>query len=589
MDLDIHRILNTACFLGITIFDISEPSHVRYCFVDFHGMESERPVQLMTPLSARVYLEAYYDLSDPVLRKELLPLLHEFNGWDIIPVAALQDTWPDGEWEEPETDLGGSDEITVPKLEKIDSNTLDTSKSLRDRAMATLFQALLDGSDDSTGLLMEAEVLTDFLPKLKGKLYEHANALKPSRHLLDLLCRALEDDTDVDLSPFKGFSAEDISLVVSRLRNHGKMNTLCMSNRPDLTEENLKVVLRGAEGLKALYIMEDPQIPTQSIDTLLDDCDIFHSDLLRRPIMPRHERFYPVASSGTSADAIPAGQVCGGKSISQLIRIGITARQVWDKNYRLDSGLIDWQSLRPEEDCSGFSWDEPYLGYKRHTLDIPLPAFKTVAGLLRLLKWGFSAELPSYNPERFRRGAAFSFATASSFPAGNSLEVDPVGCSNGFVIGPLSTSLYLNNDDERVPSSDDHDHLEFGQWAILLIYEAFDARSQERLDELQHDKNLNLSFLAVKRLRYALVTPSIKRNPSDRDFMVADIPTYLEHTRSKAQDKANDEDLQKLIKVWTAGIAAIDGADFYGHEDIHDILPKVFPNQKASQQGSNPE
>ena len=27
---------------GITIFDISEPSNVRYCFVDFMGMESDR-------------------------------------------------------------------------------------------------------------------------------------------------------------------------------------------------------------------------------------------------------------------------------------------------------------------------------------------------------------------------------------------------------------------------------------------------------------------------------------------------------------------------------------------------------------------
>ena len=49
---------------GITIFDISEPSSVRYCFVDFLGMESPREVQLMAPLTARIYLEAYYDLED---------------------------------------------------------------------------------------------------------------------------------------------------------------------------------------------------------------------------------------------------------------------------------------------------------------------------------------------------------------------------------------------------------------------------------------------------------------------------------------------------------------------------------------------
>lgn len=122
----------------------------------------------------------------------------------------------------------------------------------------------MDGSDDDTGLLSEVELLTDFLRKLKGKLYEQANALKPCRHVLDLLCRALEDDTDVDLSLFKGLSAEDMSLVVSRLGEHSEMRTLCMSNRPDLTGEDLRAVLRGAAGLKVLYLLEDPQFLSRS-------------------------------------------------------------------------------------------------------------------------------------------------------------------------------------------------------------------------------------------------------------------------------------------------------------------------------------
>ncbi|CAD6582246.1 MAG: hypothetical protein ASARMPRED_000912 [Alectoria sarmentosa] len=211
---------------GITIFDITDPSHVRYCFVDFHGMESEPPVQLMTPLTARIYLEAYYDLNYPQNAKNLLPLLDELNGWDTIPVTALQDTWPEGKWEEWESNGIGGDEVVAPGLEKLGVSNPDTSKSLRDGAMATVIQALLDGSDEDSDLISEAELLTDFLPKLKSKLYEHASSLKPSSHLQDLLYKALEYDTDVDLSPFKGFSAEDLSFLVSRLRNHSMMTTL---------------------------------------------------------------------------------------------------------------------------------------------------------------------------------------------------------------------------------------------------------------------------------------------------------------------------------------------------------------------------
>lgn len=572
----------------------------------------------MTPLTARTYLEAYYDLNDAENVKDLLPLLDEFNEWVTIPVATLQDTWPEGEWEESESGQGGRDEVTIPELENSEIRPPNTSESLRDGAMAVVLQAILDGSDQDTDLLSEAELLTDFLPNLKAKLYEQANAMKPSPYLLDLLCRAFEDDTDVDLSPFKDFSAEDMSLVVSRLRKHGKMITLCMSNRPDLTEEDLQVVLRGAAGLKTLYLLEDPRIPTQAMSTLLDDCDLYHSDLLRNPIKPPPARFCENTDSRSSDDAISAGQICGGNNVSQLVWIALTDRQALDKGYRLESGLIDWETLRQEERRSRFGWSEAYLRYKRYLLDMPLPTLKTVAGLLRLLKWGSSSQL--YDPEQFSRGAAFSFATAPFIASGNELGMGPVGRGNGFGIGPLGTTLYRDNTHERIPPTDAHEHLEPGQWAIILIHEAFDARNQEYLDKCQRGesagadpgseddkppkqpgggeqslgfrnkgKNQDLPFRAIKRLRYALITPSTESNPSDRDFIVANIPTYLKYVMGKTQDEENGGDSQKLIDVWNSRIAAMDTVDFYGDEDIHDILPKVFPNQKAAPFGSKPE
>ena len=76
---------------GITIFDITDLTKVRYCFVDFMGMESERQVQLMTPLSARTYLEAYYVLDEAEDRADLKPLLKSFEGKDLVLTAALED------------------------------------------------------------------------------------------------------------------------------------------------------------------------------------------------------------------------------------------------------------------------------------------------------------------------------------------------------------------------------------------------------------------------------------------------------------------------------------------------------------------
>ena len=68
---------------GITIFDISDPTKVRYCFVDYNGMESNREVQLMSPLSARTYLDAYYKL-DESEGAQFLSLVDKFAKCPLI-------------------------------------------------------------------------------------------------------------------------------------------------------------------------------------------------------------------------------------------------------------------------------------------------------------------------------------------------------------------------------------------------------------------------------------------------------------------------------------------------------------------------
>lgn len=84
---------------GVTIFDITEPINVRYCFVDFYGMQIKRPVQLMTPLTARIYSR-----HTTMTHRVKMPLLDGLNGWDTILVTTLQNTWPHGECEEPGSD-----------------------------------------------------------------------------------------------------------------------------------------------------------------------------------------------------------------------------------------------------------------------------------------------------------------------------------------------------------------------------------------------------------------------------------------------------------------------------------------------------
>ena len=590
-------------------------------------MESERSVQLMTPLSARTYLEAYYDLSDPKNSEIMVPLLKQFNGWDVIPVATLRDTWPEGDWEEPQSDHEDKDEVDLPKLEKLEINSPSTVKTLRDGAMVTVLQALLDEPNEDTGLLSEVELLTDFLPRLKEMLYERSSALKPSPHVLDLLCRALEEEIHVDLSPFTGFSAEDMSLVVSRLQKHGKMHTLCISNRLDLTAEDLQIVLRDAAGLKALYILEDPQISARDMSPLLKDCDIYDTDLFRQAIKPEPRASLSDSDSSVSDEAKPVGQNCENNSISQLVWIGVSDQQALDKSHRLESGLIDWKTLRQEKRRANFGWSGDGLRYKRYSLDMPLSTVRTTAGLLCLFQWGSSSHL--YGVEQLSKGVALSFALASSINGDKNPKVGPAGGGNGLGIGPLGAGCYSDRDYESTPANGAHEYLEPGKWAVVLVHEAYNATSQKYLDKCQRKepagadsdsedenlsgqakegegslggimaliqgprdpfedkgKNQGLPFRAIKRLRYALVTPHTEPQPSGRNFILADIPAYLEHTMGKNKDKGSDDVLKKLVEVYNSGIAAIDTADFYRDEDIHDILPKVFPKQKESSSGS---
>jgi len=89
---------------GITVIDISNLEDVRYAFVDFCGMESGQEFQLMTPLSARQYLNAYYEESSGNYKSQFGQLIKDFESWNIIKVDSLTGAWPTA-WKENEENV----------------------------------------------------------------------------------------------------------------------------------------------------------------------------------------------------------------------------------------------------------------------------------------------------------------------------------------------------------------------------------------------------------------------------------------------------------------------------------------------------
>lgn len=320
-------------------------------------MESRREVPLMTPLSARTYLQAYYNLHE----MPFWALLEKFEGVNLIATHALIDTWPDGEWGQLEPDFEGA--VGSPDTSELKMSHLtpvDAPKPLRDQRMEKLLDVIFEASEDASQLVADAEDMIDFMPKLRHKFYAEAATLQPSPALLSLLCRVLEHETEIDLSPFKTLTTNDISAILAGLRK-GRMETLDLSDMSHLQESDLEQILglgnatpekdspqveslSSAEdpgairGLKTLILLDNPQISLNFLAKHLGDCEVYPSALFRRSI-----------GEGQWDSPVPSLEFLAPNIVSQLVWIGISESQCSNPTHRRDDGRFNWQTAIFEE------------------------------------------------------------------------------------------------------------------------------------------------------------------------------------------------------------------------------------------------
>ena len=431
------------------MLDITDPSHVGYCFVDIFGMESEREVQLMTPLSARTYVEAYDDT------RNVSRVVESLKEWDLIQVAVLQDAWPSGKWEEPAIDERAKNNASpvtgiAPK---------ENMMSLRERAMDCLIQTLLDESEGDPQIISDAELLTDFPSKLKHKLYEKASVLKSFSLLVHLLCRVLKDDTEVDLSPFKTLAADDLSGVVSKLQEHGHMSTLNLSNRPDLTETDLGLILKDVSTIKSLLLLECIQISAESLLSQQQGCEVLHSELLRRSFKNSHR-------------LMPSSQSTHESFMAPVTHIYWTSESAC----RLENGNISWGML-----------DLECLHFKEFSIVDKISHPRLVGGLLQLLKWASHADI-----------YAWPFSKDISYVAMHAFAM-PLFVASGLGnrVRPLTQiTRYERKTPGRHPTAEEREHRAMdqtpkaGKWAIIVLQddeiEPFDRLKSTIEAELAH-------------------------------------------------------------------------------------------------------
>ncbi|KAL8656081.1 MAG: hypothetical protein Q9226_002789 [Calogaya cf. arnoldii] len=547
---------------GITIFDITEPSDVRYCFVDFLGMESEREVDLNMPLTARTYLAAYPPLDDADADEAgFLPLVESFEGRKLITLDALAETWSDGAWDTESINESNRDLADVPK-----------PKSLRDQSMDRLLDQLLDPSKEQEqyvqGLIAEADHLHGFILSLRQRLYSQALDLEPSSTNIQLLHKALEGETILDLNTFKMWSAEHL---VKLVKGNNNIKTLILSNMPDLTESELKTILSLEDSsatisIDTVVVLEAPNISLDFMTKHLGNYDVYHTELFRRALYNPYQTIPRDQES-----VLPALQFDAPETPSQLVWVGIPGQLSNDPRFRLPNGTqFDWDRMKFSAQVPfGYNGGkEPTISYMNILLDIPLSAAKTIQSLRRLLQ--YMPSFDSYFNDDIFRGAAGCFATTS--------VLNDDGCHS---IGPLSQTLAEHNQRYRpsnIENGKDH-YLKPGHWAIVLIHEAFDAGDQAHLDrQASGADDTTRTFKPLKRLRYMLAQANPLAGPSTPRFVTVDVPGYIACV-------VKDPGQAEQMKAWWVreSLGLPDGTAYYDDSDAQAIVERVYSKEGFGQ------
>ncbi|KAL9103723.1 MAG: hypothetical protein Q9163_001273 [Psora crenata] len=543
---------------GITIFDISEPSDVRYCFVDFHGMESDRsqPVQLMTPLSAQTYLAAYYELDDP----KFTELIQQFKDRTLIDVNALADTWPHGDWQESEIETGSNSHTALDVAEFRVSETSNPT-SLRAQSLDQLVQSVVNGEEIDPEVLSSAISLRDFHVSVRDKLYKEAENLEPFPDMLDLLFDHLKDDQYVNLSLFTTLSTVELFSLAVRLARAGSVKCLNLSGC-DLRDQDLHALL-SHEGLQKVYMMGDNAVLLAQLAASKPKVDLYHHALLKRPLV---EDLLVQDGRETRGPTPPMLDFSPCENaVVQLIWVRVSQYVFLNSECFGPNGDIVWENLRhdtkvPRQSC--FSNEAEPRYHKFPLMDVPMSPTRLITGLSSVLQWMSKSSIRG--PWELSKGIASSFALSAP-------SSDTMSCG----VGPFSTELSLNNGTNDISAQS----LKPGQWAVVLIHEFFDALSQDWIDELikPKAKGGRSERTLKKQLKYVMITPTAD---STNRFTIADVPTFLK--------TATDRTLgDQLSQWWGKQDKVHEEVQFYDREDIHTVLSKVYPSATASNDEEN--
>ncbi|KAF2867505.1 hypothetical protein BDV95DRAFT_598161 [Massariosphaeria phaeospora] len=260
---------------GITIFDVSDPCKIRYCFLVWEASEQTKgPYEddlFRVPLSGEEYLNLYYD--PPEHTKEMKAAVSKLEATPLIDSASLQDAWPVTTYKYTEFFPREDYDLPVTVAGPIDDCR---STSLTEIALVKSIERLLDGEDP---LQEDVEELPVFLPSLRRYIYAHPDVVTTRPRGLDMLKSALYDSSELDLHYFPDLTGEQVQSVLESMAD--TLSFVDLSGNHNVDMHCLDRLL-GLRSVGKLYLWDDRELPAKIARfPISESTEIVHPALFR--------------------------------------------------------------------------------------------------------------------------------------------------------------------------------------------------------------------------------------------------------------------------------------------------------------------
>ncbi|KAJ7667919.1 hypothetical protein DFH06DRAFT_1183916 [Mycena polygramma] len=258
---------------GITVVDVTDPTHPSYCFVSIFGLESESSVPSRVPLSAEQYCRSYYPIPNDEQKKregateveaDVQEKIDSLRAEPLMKLDVLVEAWP-GEY------------AHKPATENTSETASLVSPPIPSLADLSLEPAVKHGveigeTEELEGLVWHPGKATQMKSILRGQTPFPDSGLSL---LAKVVQHEAESDETFDLSSFSLSASQIVSLLTTSSLE--KIQVLKLSHNPNVTVDVLRQILSLNMPLRRLVLLDTAISDEGLYELLAQERKLFHT------------------------------------------------------------------------------------------------------------------------------------------------------------------------------------------------------------------------------------------------------------------------------------------------------------------------